>query len=63
LVLSMLMRTAEPALLVPGLDSGCVPTALGSTLAAVALIFAVCVLEPAFGVARVGLVGERFNSD
>jgi hypothetical protein len=61
LVLSMLMRTAEPAVLVPGVDSGCVPADLDSALAAVELVLGVTALEPVFGVAELELVGRPFD--
>jgi hypothetical protein len=59
----MLMRMAEPAFLIPSLDSGCVPADGDSTLAAVALVFAAgpALLKPAFGRAGSGLVSGRFN--
>jgi len=61
----MLMMTAEPAFLVPGLDSGCVIADLDSALTAVELVFVlgVTVLEPVFGVAGLESVGPAFDSD
>ena len=55
----MLMRTAEPAFLVPGSDSGCVPVALDPTVA-VDFVPNVTVLEAVFGVASWGLASPRF---
>src|SRR5262249_39157733 len=65
LVLSMLIRTAEPAFLDPGLDSGCAPSGLDSAFAAGELVFmlVVAVLEPVSGVAGLELVGPPVNSD
>ena len=61
----MLMRTAEPAFLVPELDSGGVPADVGSALAAVELVVVLRVteLESVFGVVGLELVGPRFDSD
>ena len=51
LVLLMLIRTAEPAFLGPGLDSGCGPPGSDSVFAAVELVsvLGVAVLEPVLG--------------
>ena len=61
----MLMRTAGPAFLVPGLNSGCVPADLDSALAAVELVslLGVTALEPVFGAAGLELVGPLVDSD
>src|SRR5262249_7941432 len=61
----MLIRTAEPAFLVPGLDSDCAPPGSDSAFAAVELVsvLGVAVLEPVFGVAGLELVGPPVNSD
>jgi len=60
----MLIRTTEPAFLVPGLDSGCAPPGVDSAFVAVELVFVlgVAVLEPV-GVAGLELVGPPVNSD
>jgi hypothetical protein len=61
----MLIRTAEPAFLGPGLESGCDPPGSDSPFAAVELVcvLGVAVLEPVFGVAGLELVGQPVNSD
>ena len=48
---------AEPAFLGPGLDSGCEPPGSDSAFAAVELVCVPGVLESAFGVAGLELVG------
>jgi len=60
----MLIRTAEPALLGPGLDWGCEPPGSDSAFAAVELVcvLGVAVLEPDFGVAGLELVGPPVDS-
>lgn len=60
----MLIRTAEPAFLVPGLDSGCAPPGVDSTFVAVELVFVlgVAVLEPVVGVPGLELAGPPVNS-
>jgi hypothetical protein len=59
----MLIRTAEPAFLGPGLASGCEPPGSDSTFAAVELVcvLGVAALEPV--VAGFELVGAPVNSD
>jgi hypothetical protein len=61
----MLIRTAEPAFLGPGLDSGCAPSGIDSAFAAGELVFmlGVAVIEPPSGVAGLELVGPAVNSD
>ena len=61
----MLIRTAEPAFLVPGLDSGCAPPGLDSALAVVelAFVFGITALEPVLEVAGLDLVGPPVDSD
>jgi hypothetical protein len=61
----MLIRTAEPAFLVPGLDSDCAPPGSDSAFAAGELVFmlGVAVLEPASGVAGLEPEGPRVGSD
>src|SRR6516162_353222 len=65
LVLSMLITTAEPPFLVPGLDSGCALPGSDPPFTAVELVsvLGVAVLGPAFGVAGLALVGPPVNSD
>ena len=65
LALLMLITTAEPVFLVPGLDSGCGPPGLESAFAAVELVcvLGVAVLESVFAVAGLELVGLPVNSD
>jgi len=58
----MLIRTAEPAFLGPGLASGCEPPGSDSTFAAVELVCVPGVLESVFGVAGLELVGPPVNS-
>ena len=61
----MLIRTAEPAFLVPGLDSGCEPPGSDSAFAGVELVsvFGIAVLEPVFEVVGLELVGPSIDSD
>src|SRR5215471_14367620 len=61
----MLITTAEPAFLVPGLDSDCAPPDSDLAFAAVELVsvLGVAVLEPVFGVAGLELVDPPANSD
>ena len=61
----MLIRTAEPACLVPELDTGFVAGALASVPAAVDSVSMreVTVLDLAFGLAGLALAGLRFDSD
>ena len=56
---------AEPAFLVPGLDSGCALPGSDSAFAAGELVsvLGVAVLGPVFGVAGLALVGPPVNSD
>ena len=56
---------AEPAFLLPGLDSDCAPPGSDSAFAAVELVsvLGVAVLGPVFGVAGLALVGPPVNSD
>src|SRR5262249_19569568 len=62
----MLIRTAEPAFLGPGLDSGCAPSGLDSAFSAGELVFmlGVAVSEPVSGVvAGLEPLGPPFTSD
>ncbi len=58
----MLMRTAEPGFLGPGLDSGCEPPDLVSAFPAVELVCAFGVAEPVFPAAGSELVGAPVNA-
>ena len=61
----MLIRTAEPTFLVPGLDSGCAPPDLDSAFVPAELMFVLAVagLEPFLGVVRLELAGPPVDSD
>ena len=55
---------AEPAFLVPGLDSGGAPPGLDSAFSAEELVvLGLAVLNPVFGVAGLELVGPPVDSD
>ena len=61
----MLITTAEPTFLIPGLDSDCAPPGSDSAFAAGELVsvLGVAVFESVFGVAGLELVGPPVNSD
>jgi hypothetical protein len=61
----MFITTAEPAFLVPGLDSGCEPPGSDSVFAAVELVCVpgVAVFVSVFGVAGLALVDLPVDSD
>ena len=61
----MLIRTAEPVFLSPGLDSGCVPPGSESAFVGVELVcvLGVAVSASVFGAAGLELVGPPVESD